>query len=173
VQRAGCFDIVRDVQVAAGSQTLDATLLPTPDYLSDYVGRARSRRTWSYIALGAGGLLAAGSGGFLLWNQRQKNHAQQAFDQYADSVEQDGGCQDKVCETSLSIYAADLDAKQGRDVYGWLGVGAGALGVTAGLLLYGLGDDPSRYEPQAVTYRGRGYAWDRIDPKLPQFDKMP
>lgn len=34
-------------------------------------------------------------------------------------------------------------------------------------------DDPSRYAPQAVTYRVRGYAWDRIDPTLPQFDKMP
>lgn len=34
-------------------------------------------------------------------------------------------------------------------------------------------DDPSRYQPQAVTYRGRGYAWDKIDPTLPQFDKMP
>jgi hypothetical protein len=34
-------------------------------------------------------------------------------------------------------------------------------------------DDPGRYEPQAVTYRVRGYAWDKIDPTLPQFDKMP
>lgn len=34
-------------------------------------------------------------------------------------------------------------------------------------------DDPGRYEPQAVTYRIRGYDWDRVDPALPQFDKMP
>lgn len=34
-------------------------------------------------------------------------------------------------------------------------------------------DDPSRYQPQAVTYRVRGYAWDKVDPTLPQFDKMP
>ena len=34
-------------------------------------------------------------------------------------------------------------------------------------------DDPSRYEPRAVTYRVRGYAWDQVDPALPQFDKMP
>ena len=34
-------------------------------------------------------------------------------------------------------------------------------------------DDPSRYQPQAVTYRVRGYAWDQIDPTLPQFEKMP
>jgi hypothetical protein len=34
-------------------------------------------------------------------------------------------------------------------------------------------DDPSRYQPQAVTYRVRGHAWDKVDPALQQFDKMP
>jgi hypothetical protein len=34
-------------------------------------------------------------------------------------------------------------------------------------------DDPSRYQPQAVTYRVRGHAWDRVDPALQQFDEMP
>jgi hypothetical protein len=34
-------------------------------------------------------------------------------------------------------------------------------------------DDPSRFEPQALTYNVRGYAWDTIDPALPKFDKMP
>jgi hypothetical protein len=34
-------------------------------------------------------------------------------------------------------------------------------------------DDPSRYAPQVVTYRARGHAWDKVDPTLPQFDKMP
>lgn len=34
-------------------------------------------------------------------------------------------------------------------------------------------DDPSRYRPQVVTYRTRGYAWDYLDPALPTFDEMP
>jgi hypothetical protein len=34
-------------------------------------------------------------------------------------------------------------------------------------------DDPSRYEPQMVTYGVRGYAWDHVDPALPKFDRMP
>jgi hypothetical protein len=34
-------------------------------------------------------------------------------------------------------------------------------------------DDPGRYHPQAVTYRRRGHAWDRVDPGLQQFDEMP
>ena len=34
-------------------------------------------------------------------------------------------------------------------------------------------DDPGRYQPQAVTYRMRGHAWDHLDPALPKFDRMP
>lgn len=34
-------------------------------------------------------------------------------------------------------------------------------------------DEPDRYKPQAVTYRARGEAWDRIDSGLTAFDKMP
>lgn len=34
-------------------------------------------------------------------------------------------------------------------------------------------DDPGRYSPQAVTYTIRGHAWDRLNPSLPKFEKMP
>jgi hypothetical protein len=34
-------------------------------------------------------------------------------------------------------------------------------------------DDPGRYKPQMVTYHVRGYDWDRLDPTLRTFDKMP
>lgn len=34
-------------------------------------------------------------------------------------------------------------------------------------------DDPGRYRPQAVTYAMRGHAWDRLDPALVKFEKMP
>ena len=34
-------------------------------------------------------------------------------------------------------------------------------------------DDPSRYKPQMATYAIRGHAWDRLDPALRKFDRMP
>jgi hypothetical protein len=34
-------------------------------------------------------------------------------------------------------------------------------------------DDPGRFKPQAVTYTARGHEWDRVDPALPAFEKMP
>jgi len=34
-------------------------------------------------------------------------------------------------------------------------------------------DDPGRFKPQFVTYAARGHAWDKLDPALPKFDRMP
>lgn len=34
-------------------------------------------------------------------------------------------------------------------------------------------DEPERYKPQMVTYRVRGYEWDKVDPSLTQFERMP
>jgi hypothetical protein len=34
-------------------------------------------------------------------------------------------------------------------------------------------DDPGRFTPQVVTYAVRGHAWDRLDPALKTFDRMP
>lgn len=34
-------------------------------------------------------------------------------------------------------------------------------------------DEPGRYRPQAVTYAMNGHAWDRLDPALQTFERMP
>jgi len=34
-------------------------------------------------------------------------------------------------------------------------------------------DDPGRYRPQMVLYRSSAHVWDKVDPDLPSFDKMP
>lgn len=34
-------------------------------------------------------------------------------------------------------------------------------------------DDPSRFKPQAVTYTSRALDWDKLDPALQGFAKMP
>ena len=34
-------------------------------------------------------------------------------------------------------------------------------------------DDPSAFKPAFVVYTSRGHAWDRVDPALPSFPKMP
>jgi hypothetical protein len=34
-------------------------------------------------------------------------------------------------------------------------------------------DEPGRFTPQVVTYTSRALAWDKLDPALPSFAKMP
>lgn len=58
--------------------------------------------------------------------------------------------------------------KCGSPVYVTFRANPGVLAVHAASL-----DDPSRYKPQFVTYAARGHAWDKLDPALPKFERMP
>jgi hypothetical protein len=150
IQRAGFFDVERDVSIRPGYQELDATLLPTPTYLAEYVAGAENRRFWSYIALGSGALVVGASVGFLIWNQGEKNEAEHAFDEFADEVASSntGSCTTDACASELGLLVDELDARRDRDVFGWAGVGVGALAVGTGILLFVTGPDPGRYEPK-------------------------
>jgi hypothetical protein len=148
IQRAGFFDVEREVNVAPGANSLHVSLIPTPGYLADYVAGARRTRTYAFIAGALGGVALSGSAGYLLWNQGKKNDAKRDFDSFTrDIMSQGGACEDETCTQKLGVLLRDLDAKRKRDVYGWVGIAAGAAALGTGLCLYVLGDDPSRYEP--------------------------
>ena len=34
-------------------------------------------------------------------------------------------------------------------------------------------DDPGQFDPQVITYTIRGHDWDRMDPSLQMFERMP
>src|SRR5262249_25485148 len=133
-----------------GQHAIDVTLLPTPAYLADYVSSAKRQRLWSYVALGSGAVVTAASVGFLIWNQGQKNQAEQDFDDYATQVGNSptGMWDSDACEEQLSILVDELDARRQRDAYGWVGVGVGALALGTGVFLYATGSDPGRYDPK-------------------------
>jgi hypothetical protein len=150
IERAGFYPVERDVWVRAGRQTVEVTLLPTPEHLDDYVSGAKSARLASYVVLAGGALAAVGSGAFLLWNQGEKNEAERAFDAFADEVAAmpGGGCGDPFCEQKLGILVDELDARRRRDVFGWVGLGVGTVALGAGALLYARAPDPGRYDPK-------------------------
>lgn len=149
VQRAGFFDVERSVAIRPGPNPIDVRLLPTADYLADYTSRARTLRTWATLSLATGGLLAAGSGAFLLWNQGQIDEAERAFDRHEAEVRASpsGACKADTCEEIATILVEDLDAKRKRQALGWVGVGVGAAAIATGALLFAFGPDPDRYEP--------------------------
>jgi hypothetical protein len=150
IKRAGFHDVEREVWVKPGRQSLDVTLLPTPAYLADYVQSAKTQRLWGFLALGSGALLAGGSAGFLLWNQGQKREAERDFDAYADEVAQgpSGQCPNDDCERQLAILVDELDARRGRDAFGWGGLSVGAVALGAGAFLLARAPSPARYEPK-------------------------
>jgi hypothetical protein len=56
----------------------------------------------------------------------------------------------------------------GTPVYMTFAAAPHLFGVRAGTL-----DEPGRFKPQLVTYTVRGHAWDRLDPSLTKYEKMP
>ena len=150
VQRAGFFDVEREVLLGRGTHRLDVTLLPTAGYLDNYVRRTQAMRTWSWISLGAGTLIAGAGGAFLIWNQGEKNEAERQFDELEAKVLElpDQKCGSGPCEDDLWRLAGEYDKKAGRDVYGWLAVGVGGAALATGVMLRLLGDDPSRFDPK-------------------------
>jgi hypothetical protein len=90
------------------------------------------------------------SAGFLIWNQGEKNEAEQAFDDFADEVanSETGSCTTDDCANELDLLVDELEARRDRDVFGWIGVGVGALAVGTGVLLFVTGPDPGRYDPK-------------------------
>jgi hypothetical protein len=149
-QRAGFFEIEREVRVRPGEQSLEIALLPTPTHLDEYVRSAKSQRLWSYVALGSGAVLAGGSGAFLLWNQGQKNEASRDFEAFAGEVKasKTGHCADDPCERKLGILVDELDRRRARDVYGWVGASVGVAALGTGIFLLARAPDPHRYEPK-------------------------
>jgi hypothetical protein len=147
VQRAGFFDVNREVVLPTGSTVLDVRLLPTPQYLDQYTASAKRQRTLAFITGGSGLLVMAGSGTFLLWNHGEKNQAKRAFDDFVSEIDNSstGKCDSDECDAKLGILLDNLERKRNRDLFGWLGVGVGAAALSVGTLLYLLGDDPNRY----------------------------
>lgn len=149
-QRAGFFELQREVWVQPGKQRLDVQLLPTAHHLDDYVQGAERQRLWGWLTLGGGALAAGAGAGFLLWNQGQKNQAEREFDAYANQVATSGTgeCPDDACDRKLGILVDELDARRRRDVYGWVGGGLGLAALGAGVFLLARAPDPKRYEPK-------------------------
>lgn len=156
VERAGFFPYERRIELHAGAPLhLNVTLEPTPEWLDAYRSDAFSRRRAGLITLIAGSAVAAVGGGFLVYNQFAKTSARNNFDD-ADLNTPGGDCyparagkaaaSNRYCEEELRIRLDTLEDARSRDLYGWLGLGVGAVAAGTGLILLLTGDDPDRYQ---------------------------
>jgi hypothetical protein len=154
VERADFFPIERKVNVPVrGRTTITVELEPTPQKRARYRSATTARRTWGYIATGAGVLLAGGGAGFLIWNSGQKSDKKEAFDAQAARHNPGGDCdptmvQMPTCNLELQLALDNLDKARKRDVFGIAGLIAGGAAIGTGLVLLIGNDDPDRYEPK-------------------------
>jgi hypothetical protein len=154
VERAGFLPFERTVNVPRGSSTLvRVELEPTPETRAAYVDRTTGQRTWGWVAVGGGAVIALGGAGFLIWNGAKESDAEKDFDTEADKHEPGGECdaatgnQTDECKKRLELALADLEDVRAREKFGWIGLGVGAAAAAFGAFLLISNDDPERYEP--------------------------
>ncbi|MBK9001890.1 MAG: PEGA domain-containing protein [Myxococcales bacterium] len=158
VERDGFESVQRTIEVgrAGVTTTVRIALEPTPEYRAKYEKKARLFQTWGWVGVASGVVLAGAGTGFLIWNDGVKD------DKLAESTEADRLRQAKEgpfcdpkwtpspkpedCDKQVSAAIDEYDAARARDVFGWIGIGAGGAALVAGTVLLLTGDDPNRYE---------------------------
>lgn len=152
IERAGFLPFQRIVQVAPGGVTqVPVVLEPSAEERARYREAAMTRRTWSWLGIGAGATLAAAGTAFLLYNHGAKQDAEETFAAEEARFESGGECdpateQAPGCTEALHGALDELVATRDRDIYGVIGLGAGAALLGVGAVLLVTGDDPDRYE---------------------------
>lgn len=154
VEHADFFAVERTVTVVSRGRTEYAVdLKPTPNKLHQYQTTTARRRFWGWTATLFGAAVASGATGYLLWNSKQKSDAKAEFDAQVARAEPGGDCDPKgiqqpTCDIELAVALEHLEATRDRDVYGWVGAGAGIAALGLGLYLVLGNDDPERYSPK-------------------------
>ncbi|MET0591955.1 MAG: PEGA domain-containing protein [Polyangiaceae bacterium] len=160
VERGGFRPNERDVDVSSGQTTVVPIVLdPTPEMRELYVGRARSQRTWSWITIGAGVLIAGGGAGLLAYNASARQDARSDLDaglaklQRKEGVCNTGGLEGDVDACNAPILDAQdrIDASKQRDIIGYVGIGVGAAATGLGLYFLLSGDSPTKYDRKPAT----------------------
>jgi hypothetical protein len=155
VERAGFFTVERDVEVAPRRMTtLRVELEPTAETRASYSSSARTWRTLGWVGVGAGVALAAGGAAYLGYNSGPKSDSDDEVAAFNQSTTQpDGECNPgslgfnaNACNQRGDEVRARQEEVYDRDLFGWLGIGAGGAVLAAGVVVLLVGDDPGRYD---------------------------
>jgi hypothetical protein len=158
LERGGFLPAERDISVPLGATahvTID--LEPTPETREKYVSSASSRRTWSWVTIGTGAVIAAAGATLAMVEQGQLGTAQNALNAVnATWVRGSGlGCdfsrdlsasQMTTCENQLNNASSQVNNDQTLRTVGWVAAGVGGATLVTGLVLLLTGDDPHRYD---------------------------
>jgi hypothetical protein len=159
VERADFEPLDRDVTIESGRITVfHAALEPTPDYRIRFAARASAQRTWGWVAVVAGAVLAGAGAGLVVYDAKQRNDGNATIGGIlAESTRHSGEPCDPAGDTQSTAYqttcaipyanaTSQVNGADNRDYAGWSAVGVGAAGLVAGIVLLVTSDNPRKYD---------------------------
>jgi hypothetical protein len=156
VERGGFLPAERDVDVPLGGTSKVAVAFePTPETRAQFVSGAQSRRTWSWIALGAGAAVVAGGVVVALASQGQLAGARDSFSAAEADIQPGGGgsCDPRgfvadpaACKAKINDAASKVDNLETTRTVGWVAAGVGGAVLATGAVLLLTADSPHKYD---------------------------
>jgi hypothetical protein len=152
VEAAGFMPLERDVSLDGGkNNVLTEKLEPTPETRAAHDANVSLHRTWGWIGIGAGALIAGGGAAFLGINSGTKSDARTALNSALDAREQNlppncdfaNGNDPVACDAEVDNKQSAYDSAKNKDIIGFVGIGVGAAALVTGVvvLLTGPGAD--------------------------------
>jgi hypothetical protein len=143
VEAAGFMPFERDVTLERGkNNVLSGRLEPTPERRAAHDDNVRFHRTWGFIGIGAGALLAGGGAAYLAINSSAKSDARKDLELANDdlinergpSCDIGGGNSKEECNAYVADKESAYDSAKNRDVIGFVGIGVGAAALVTGVV---------------------------------------
>jgi PEGA domain len=154
VEAAGFMPLERDLTLDGGKNNVLAEKLdPTPETRAAHDSNVSLHRTWGWIGIGAGALIAGGGAVFLGINTGTKSDARKELNTanaaaaskttgpYCDT--KNGNNSPDECNAYTASKQSAYDSAKNKDVIGFVGIGVGAAAIVTGVvvLLTGPGKD--------------------------------
>ncbi len=174
VAAAGFIPLERDVNLDGVQTNLVRLVLePTPDKRASYRSNAYFHRTWGWVGVISGAVIAGGSAAFAVVASGQKSDAQKDLDainlKYDKNqppcdasngflAEPIGQMTPYLCNKAISDAKNKVNAAKTRQTIGFIGVGVGGAVIVTGLVLLLTGDDPDKYEHPGSGVLGKAPA---------------
>ena len=171
VERGGFLPVERDLEIPLSrTATVSVAFEPTPDTRARYVASAESRRTWSWVTIGAGAAVAIGGVALAAAENAKLPDAQHELDAVnADWVPASRRVcdpkqpQQATCASRLDDATARVNDIETRRSVGWVAAGIGGAVTVTGIVLLLTGDNPHKYDERPSEHLFAGL---RIVPML-------
>jgi hypothetical protein len=151
VEVAGFMPLERDLTLEAGkNNVLSDRLEPTPETRAAHDANVSFHRTWGFVGIGAGALIAGGGAAFLAINAGPKSDARKELDSANQELATNTGhCLLTILTTECQAYVdgkqSDYDDAKRKDIIGYVGIGVGAAALVTGVVVLLTGPSANEY----------------------------